>query len=93
MREDGRMSDLYARIQASRQARMVIPVALAILLVVGLAAPVWLGVPALVVVIGFIVWMAANSPDPTSGLARLRMLVIGVLTAVAVGRLLTALLN
>ncbi|WP_370614934.1 hypothetical protein [Mumia sp. Pv 4-285] len=87
------MSDLYDRLMVSRRARIVIPVAGALLLVVGLAAPAWIGIPALIVIIAFVAWMARNSVDQTSGLARLRVLVAGILTFLVVGRFLTAVLG
>ena len=87
------MSDLYDRLQASRPARIALPIAIAVLLIVGLAGPVWMGVPALLVIVAFVVWMGASSPDPTSGLARLRVLVAGILVALIAGRILTAFLD
>ncbi|KAA1420431.1 hypothetical protein FE697_015815 [Mumia zhuanghuii] len=87
------MSDSYDRLQASRRARLVIPLLGALLLVAGLAAPAWIGIPALAVLVAFVVWLAQRSPDQTSGLARIRVLVVGILVALLVGRFLTAVLG
>ncbi|QMW65145.1 hypothetical protein H4N58_13085 [Mumia sp. ZJ1417] len=87
------MSDPYERMLMSRGARVAVPVVAAVLLITGLAATPWIGIPALLVLVAFVGWMAYRSPDPTSGLARLRLLVVGILVAVAVGRFLTAVLG
>ncbi|MGH1565036.1 DUF6703 family protein [Mumia sp. DW29H23] len=93
MRQDDGMSDLYERMVDSRGARIAVPIVAAVLLVVGLAADPWIGIPALLVLIVFVAWLAYRSPDSTSGLARLRVLMVGILVAVAVGRFLTAVLG
>ncbi|MBW9205618.1 hypothetical protein KV097_06620 [Mumia sp. zg.B17] len=87
------MSDLFERLQSSRGARVAVPVAGAALLVVGLAADPWIGVPALLLLIVFVGWMAFRSPAQDSGLARLRMLVLGILVALTVGRFVTVMLG
>lgn len=87
------MSDLYDRLQATPGVRVAVPIAGAVLLVVGLAANPWIGIPALVALVAFVAWMAQSSPDHGTRLARLRLLVLGILVALTVGRFLSAVLG
>ncbi|WP_262849201.1 hypothetical protein [Mumia quercus] len=85
------MSDRYERLQTSRGARIVIPVLGAVLLVAGLSAPPVLAIPALVVLVLFVGWLALRSPVHGARLDRVRLLVLGVLVALLVGRVAGAL--
>ena len=61
------------------------PLVVALLLVVGLAVPGWLGAAALVVVAGFLGWLAALSwPQTSTGGRLLRLAAVAGVLAVAV---------
>lgn len=71
----------------SRQPTFLLPAVMVGLMVVGLAAPVYLGVPALVVIVAFVAWLAFLSwPVLTSGQRALRVVLIGVVVFALVGR-------
>jgi hypothetical protein len=61
------------------------PLVVALLLVVGLAVPGWLGAAALVLVAGFLGWLAALSwPQTSTGGRLLRLAAVAGVLAVAV---------
>ena len=84
------MSDRYERLQSARGARIALPLVGAVLLVVGLSARPLLAIPALVVLVAFVGWLALRSPVRGPGLDRLRLLVLGILLALLAGRLVGA---
>jgi hypothetical protein len=68
-----------------QQLRWVTPVVLAVLLVLGLAAPGWPGALALLVLAGFLAWMCALSWPALGGRARLlRLASVACVLVVAV---------
>ena len=77
--------DLLVRL--SRLPRLLVPGAVLVLVVAGLAAPAWLGAPCLVVVAAFLGWLASISwPVLEPGGRMLRVLTVGLLLAAAAGR-------
>ncbi|KHL19014.1 hypothetical protein CLV56_3564 [Mumia flava] len=76
---------------ATRAARIIVPIAAAVLLIVGLAGPALLGVVALATLVAGIAWWSSTQPA-SAGTARLRAFVLGILVALLVARLLTWLL-
>jgi hypothetical protein len=74
-------------LRLSRLPRLVVPGAVLVLVVAGLAAPAWVGVPCLVVVAAFLGWLATVSwPVLESGGRTLRVLTVTLLLAAAAGR-------
>jgi len=72
----------------SRLPRLLVPGIVLLLTFAGLAAPVWVGAPCLVVVAAFLSWLAGLSwPVLDSRGRTLRVLTIGLLLGAAVARL------
>jgi hypothetical protein len=72
----------------SRLPQYLVPSAMVALMVVGLAAPVAVAVPALLLIIAFIGWLAFLSwPILQGGQRTIRLVAIGIVVLAAAGRL------
>lgn len=85
-----RSQALIGRLQA--MPRLVLPVAALVLLLVGLMAPLRFAVPALVLLIVLVAWLASLSWYALDSRGRVfRVLVVGVMTAGLVARVVASL--
>lgn len=74
-------------LRLSRLPRLLVPAVVLALTVTGLAAPPWIGVPCLLLVVAFVGWLATLSWPVLPAAGRvLRLLTAGLLLAAAAGR-------
>jgi hypothetical protein len=71
----------------SRQPGFVVPAAIVVLMVVGLAAPLAVAVPALLLIVVFMAWLAFLSwPVLGTGPRAMRLVAVAIVAAALVGR-------
>ncbi len=75
-------------VRLSQLPPLAVPTAMLVLMLVGLMAPLYLAVPALVVIAGFVSWLAYLSWPALDGRGRaIRVVLLGAVLVTAVGRI------
>lgn len=75
-------------VRMSRLPPLVVPGLMLVLMLIGLAAPLWLAVPAFAVIALFVLWLAVISwPVLSAGARLIRAVMVAIVVAAAVARL------